>query len=625
MFAADGMRPDKALDFARKGHMPAVAEMVSGGVRGANGMLQTAPPNTGSGWYTMASGAWSGTHGSTNNTFAVNGDPSTVSTSAFAPGSFEAESIGKTAEEDGKKVASIEWVGGRVSSLTGPVTDFRSFHSSRGVTTTYVGERDDPDFIEAFGLDYDEVALQDATGLTNVPAGDAAAPPKETVMTVRDFGELSEAYSQNVYIFDSVEDGNVNYDRVFLTPFRTKDGADKTARLGRDLAHDAIGVPRWDEFKLTIAGGSKEGRTGGMYVKLERMTSDLSKFRLYHTSVQRIQASWEGHPDFEDHLAEDFLTATAADFAPLEAGIVSERTYVQQGVFWERAYHPIIREILDRYRPDLAMVGYPVTDEFQHQFAALVGPKAGNPVWDDADRDDVRDHLVRRRKGYIRRAYKGADATLEVAQAAMRTGPLYTAVGADHGFAPHWKSLSAGDILERSGLQSSAQTSNCATASDDTLRKVRACWAGGTVQFYVNLEGRDEGGTVAPEDYEAVRGQIVEALETLADPDDPDATVIPEDNIFMKEDTDRIPAKGGPTVDMLHPTRTGDVVAFAAPPYQWDAATPGREISDAPFFGQHGYRPDLVDLDRDINMHAAFFFDGPGVREGAKVRRVRAI
>ena len=37
-------------------------------------MLTQAPPNTGAGWYTLATGAWPGVHGSTNNTFHKNGD-----------------------------------------------------------------------------------------------------------------------------------------------------------------------------------------------------------------------------------------------------------------------------------------------------------------------------------------------------------------------------------------------------------------------------------------------------------------------------------------------------------------------------------------------------------------------
>ena len=38
----------------------------------------------------------------------------------------------------------------------------------------------------------------------------------------------------------------------------------------------------------------------------------------------------------------------------------------------------MIKYVLDRYKPDLALVGYPVTDEFQHQFLGLVTKRLPN-------------------------------------------------------------------------------------------------------------------------------------------------------------------------------------------------------------------------------------------------------
>ena len=52
-----------------------------------NGLLTQAPPNTGAGWYTLATGAWPGVHGSTNNTFHKSGSAgfATNRTAAFDP------------------------------------------------------------------------------------------------------------------------------------------------------------------------------------------------------------------------------------------------------------------------------------------------------------------------------------------------------------------------------------------------------------------------------------------------------------------------------------------------------------------------------------------------------------
>jgi hypothetical protein len=40
---------------------------------------------------------------------------------------------------------------------------------------------------------------------------------------------------------------------------------------------------------------------------------------------------------------------------------------------------------------------------------------------------------------------------------------------------------------------------------------------------------------------------------------------------------------------------------FSYPPYQFDAATPGTVIAKSEFFRQHGYVPDVQDLDDNVN------------------------
>ena len=74
MFASDGMRPDMVERFVAEGVMPTYASLMDTGVTGDNGMVQAFPPNTGVGWYTMATGTYPSEHGSTNNTFFRAGD-----------------------------------------------------------------------------------------------------------------------------------------------------------------------------------------------------------------------------------------------------------------------------------------------------------------------------------------------------------------------------------------------------------------------------------------------------------------------------------------------------------------------------------------------------------------------
>ncbi len=178
----------------------------------------------------------------------------------------------------------------------------------------------------------------------------------------------------------------------------------------------------------------------------------------------------------------------------LEAGIVSEDTYVEQGLYWEELYHPIIEYVLDDYDPDLALVGDPVTDEFQHQFLGPRHPQAAqrrpNPAYDDVEVNGTPDGRVARARASICvQAYMGADATMRLAQRHMHDRELTTFVSSDHGFAPQFAAIDASKVLVDLGLLSRPQTSNCRPATGETIGKAKACWAGGTVQIYLNLAG----------------------------------------------------------------------------------------------------------------------------------------
>ncbi|MGH2591553.1 MAG: 5'-nucleotidase C-terminal domain-containing protein [Actinomycetota bacterium] len=616
MFSADGMRQDLVHEFVDDGAMPTHADLLAAGSEAAGpGMLQGFPPNTGVGWNTMSTGTWPGEFGITNNTFHRTGGNFAFGTSAFAPGLLQADTIAQAAEREGKTVVSVEWVGGRNLGLDGPVVDFRSFRSGRGVTTNFERPSDDPSFIQIFGLQYDLQELDRAKrgrfGWTNVPTSFSRA--LETTMRVLDFG--TDKYGHNVYIYDSTDDDTTNYDHALLVRAPSKDGSQAAA----DLAEG-----EWADIKLTIESSTSDplnGKTGGMYVKLEELSDDAEQFRIYHTSVTRVQASFAEDPTFEDTLAEDFPTSVAADFAPLEAGIVTEDTYVEQGLMWKDAHFAYLDHIFNTLgvEADLLMLGTPVTDEFSHQFMGLVTETDidgdPNPFFDDVENDDVADGRVEAREGYIEAAYEEADATLGLGLSLMGEEDTTVFSMSDHGFAPQWLAVNGRRVLfdaevEGTSLHESGenQVSNCRADSDDLTK---ACWAGGTIQVYVNPE--------LPEDitYEEVRAAVVEAFQNLSDPDDASAQVV--DEIFLKEELRDVDGS-----DSLHPNRSGDVVVALRPPYQSDAGTPGEQIAPSHFFGQHGYLPDLVDLEHNVNMRATFIAAGPGIRQGVDVE-VRAI
>ncbi len=637
-FAADGLRQDLIPKYT--GLFSTMNLLYRFGTKASgDGLLTQAPPNTGAGWYSLATGAWPGVHGSTNNTFHINGQPFGNRTAAFDPNVLQAESIAQAAERGGLKVAQVEWAGGRNASINGPTIDFRTFLSGRGVTTNFIGAAgeplfDDAPFIQAFGLQFDHpqgyagqaafpgAAPVEATGWTGA-LPQSFSTPMEMRMRVLDFGV--DKYGLNAYIYDSTNNRRTDYDRVLFS--RSKDAADAVANLRQGETADV---------KVKIVGGALEGKTAGFLVKVEVLSSDLSRVRLFHTSVSRAIAtwpSWTGEPGFtgtfDEFLAQRFPTSTAADFAVLEAGVVSEETYVEQGKYWSTAHVPMLEYVANKYQPDLLMVGMPTTDEFQHQFLGLITQTvpggAPNPAYDDVDLNGVPDGRVRQREGFIRDAYREADAVLAKARRLIGFNPT-TFVSSDHGFAPQFLAVDASEPLKQLGLLSANQTSNCRPATGETIGSAKACWAGGALQIYLNVAGRDPAPGVSstikqiPADMvDAKVAEIKAAYLGLTDTHDWNGDGAAEgwkviDRAFTKAEARYIPNGPGTTTDMAHPTRTGDLVVFAHPPYQFDAETPGELVAPSHFFGQHGYVPDLQDLNANVNMRATFLAGGQGIR-----------
>ncbi|MBA3583657.1 MAG: 5'-nucleotidase C-terminal domain-containing protein [Gemmatimonadetes bacterium] len=636
LFGSDGMRPDLMEKYAAQGLMPTYQGLLQNGVRGANGLLQGFPPNTGVGWYTLATGAWPAEHGSTNNTFHRVGEGNFNNRTSFAgAGVLQADTIANAAERAGKKVAQLDWVGGRAAGIAGPTVDFANFYSNRGVVVFPFNAAEQAG-AAFFGVTYTVAGFKAASGWTNVPPGDPAAPPLETEFTIpTTFGANNPSRTYDVYIYDSIANGQAAYNHVVLV----RRSAAKNGVAGVDLA-----VGDFKQVRLSGADGligSRLGQSAGFWSKLITLTTagpgQISNFRLYYTSIARAIASCStaacnalpagaaGENRLEKYIADNLPVWTAADFAPLEARVIDEETYVQQGHDLHGQYSDaVVQFVLGTLQPDtdLAMSGYPVTDEFSHQFMALYTPTdidgQPNPTYDDADYNGVPDGRVAIREGFVKSAYSGADHKLGLLRALMAGGNPATFASSDHGFAPQWYAVNANKILFDAGLMASEATSNCRSAPTGATR-VKACWAGGTAQFYVSLAGRDPGGVVAAGDYEATRNQIIQAFQNLTDPANPGKQIVAR--IMTKEQLRNVDG-----TDALHPSRSGDVVIALRPPYQWDAAPRGQRIAYSQFFGQHGYLPNLVDIAHNINLHATFVAAGPGIRQFAKaIPGIRAI
>ena len=145
--------------------------------------------------------------------------------------------------------------------------------------------------------------------------------------------------------------------------------------------------------------------------------------------------------------------------------------------------------------------------------------------------------------------------------------------------------------------------------------RAKACWAGGAAGIYINLAGRDPGGVVPADQYEAVRAEIVAAFTAL------DAEPMARRSRPSCSRSNWATSRGERAPPEPQPGRDGR--GAAAVPVR--RRQPGQRVAFSQFFGQHGYLPELIDLDNSVNMHATFVAAGPGIRKQRPVPNVRAI
>ena len=186
-----------------------------------------------------------------------------------------------------------------------------------------------------------------------------------------------------------------------------------------------------------------------------------------------------------------------------------------------------------------------------------------------------------------------------------------------------------GHHVDKNGLLS--LISSLALAGIDTS-KVAIRTSGPAANIYINLQQREQGGTVDPATYQALLAQITAAVQNAVDPNPKFNFSLENGKIFTVVETRPAQCEAGPgqctskTIGQDY----GDVFALMAPGYNFDGVqNPGvARLGDAPFnaatsalsmpnfYGAHGHDPKLP------VMSATFVASGPGIRDNATVRHM---
>ena len=441
LFAADGMRQDIVERYAKERRCPGFAELLRNGASATGGgMLTQAPPNTGAGWYT---------HGHRRVAGGDTARPTTRSTSttsrsrhrtaAFDPGVLQAETIAQSAERGGKKVHPAG-MGGRAQRRDQRArrSTSGSFFSGRGVATNYVSPADRADVHRSLrpavrppGWLRRTRRSRRRTGRHRLDERPASFSPRagDAACGCCDFG--TDKYGLNAYLYDSDQ----------RRPDQLRPGAVRAQQGRRRQRWPTCGRANWPTSRSPSAAAPSAGKTAGMLVKVEALSRDLSQVRLFHTSVdpgERDLAELAGrtrvHRDFEEYVAAEVPEFDGRRLRRARGRDRQRGDLRRAGPVLGEAAPAAARATCSKtYQPDLALVGYPATDEFQHQFLGLVSPTlpngAANPAYDDVEVNGTPDGRVQAAGGFIAGRTRAPTPPCALAQRTAAAHDLTTFVG----------------------------------------------------------------------------------------------------------------------------------------------------------------------------------------------------
>jgi predicted AlkP superfamily pyrophosphatase or phosphodiesterase len=651
LISLDGARPDLIQKYLDQGILPrngGLARLSRGVV--AHGNVTATPSLTAVGHIAIATGSTAVHNNIPANTFHPIAAPISSSISGFgAPiGGYKLSPLGAAPHPSaeplwvrlrrhGKKVVAATWPGAdgadirinnvivqaaeptRVTDYTVPFGAFGGLGAA-GFSLTPANFAPDPavaaQLAAAGRFSYSPVLATPAP----VEAFSCASATTATCTTA---STQDLKFEIRVAALDTTNDGVVNYDTLVFF--------EKTQGIQAGPFHPPATGPAYVTLGGRSAGFFFKGtgnKIGAAYF-VSALAPDLSTIRFVRYSASYIPRNapvvadvddinnhvgfWRPQPDYR---IPERLSPGFTDFPDLELEAVYKdqvKTFVQyQADVAERA-------ILRNPGADLVMSYIEQPDGSSHQFLLADRRQATDPRDASSIGDNQDQAKIARYRSYLEFAYQQAD--LAIARIVAAAGPSSNIiVVSDHGFAPFHTAVNMTNILRNAGI-------------DTSQFAIRT--SGAAVNIYINLQGREPGGSVDPATYQTLVTRISTALKNAFDPNDLFNFSLKHKRIFTTVESRPLSCDEGIgrcTSDKIGQD-FGDVFAQLAQGYNFDgiqspvvvrqgdpAFDSAKTIFSVPnFYGSHGHDSNLK------SMRATFLAAGPGVRRHKTIGKVRNI
>ena len=535
-----------------------LAGMVQEGVN-ADRVHMVNPTLTAVNHATLITGAEPGQTGIVSNGFRTAGEPVTSRTNGFAA-PFEAETLWQRARTAGIRTGVLLWPGADASSPE-RTADFGIRWPDRSIARPRLHE----------------LSAEDAEPEPELPPQDGVAAHRWRV-PVQLHGD--EDLMLEVAVLDATPDGLARFDTVAVR------------RLG-EVSYRYLEEREWFETRLTA---SEDGRpkTWGAWSKVLHLDRLRGEIRLYRGAFDRLYAypdafenalvdavgPWPGTPD-ERRLADWWLDA--GDGIDLD-------TYLEQLERLDRYLDDVASWVMEHEDFDFLIAYHPAIDEYQH--SSLIAHR-DQWAWSEG-----RAFAAARA---FERVGRSADEAVANLWARLDASRDVLVVVSDHGLVPIHDEVRLNQALADAGLVKTEEVNGRLRAAPDT--PMVAHTSGAAAHVYVNLQGRDPGGVVSPDEADGLMRRAARALADLS----VDGAPVVEEIVARQELSD---------YGLDHPN-SGDLVVFLMPGYAASSRLGGDVISPSRYYGQHGY------LNHHPEMDGIFLARGEPAGRG-RVRSMKA-
>jgi predicted AlkP superfamily phosphohydrolase/phosphomutase len=569
LISVDAVRFDHLVDLAEKGVLPNIAKLLNSSVYGE--MVVVFPTATAVSHAAISTGAPPGVNGITGNSIHLPNTTITSTVSGFNGSYLLAEPIWMAADKQGLKsiVVSFPQSTPPAWNVTNSVL-FNIYDASAKFTysTLYTTNT------SIKGATY--IVFTNATGWLNV----------EVIL-----GNVTAAMESNItigntvwYLYLADLEGDGIYDKLAIAP-------------EKDLskAYAVLSEGEWSKpINTTIICDNKTYTIAPLFKAIK--FNPIEDFRLYRGLTRPFEAPWFNNEtaarDVWNSVFVNTGTFTDGDYYALTRGWIDVETYMETVNFTNKLFAEWTVYMIKNYDWNLLLSYTPVIDNVYHQFLGLTDPSM--PYYSNETADYYWSLIVR--------TYKMVD---EFIGKVLESIPENTALIliSDHGQVPVKKIVYINGILRNNGYLD--LNGDFKVSPDDTL-----AYSPWHTHIFLNLEGRELGGIVPPDNYTALVSEIVQLLRNYKDSETGEPVF---DVVLTREEASLLGLTG---------ERVGDIVYALKPGYTSSTAlirdpATGKAVEIAPVTplvtvtGDHGpYLPYYKEL------RAVFIAYGPGISGG---------